>query len=41
MSNKGKLTTLKDERGFGFIKPEQGGKEVFLAVNLKLQRFAL
>ncbi|NEQ65293.1 MAG: cold shock domain-containing protein [Symploca sp. SIO2D2] len=33
MSQKGKLTTWKDERGFGFIKPEQGGKEVFLHIS--------
>jgi len=33
MSNKGKLTTWKDEKGFGFIKPEQGGKEVFLHIS--------
>ena len=28
MSNKGKLTTWKDERGFGFIKPDDGSKFV-------------
>ncbi|WP_346290111.1 cold shock domain-containing protein [Sphaerothrix gracilis] len=31
--HKGKLTTWKDDRGFGFIKPEDGGKEVFLHIS--------
>ncbi len=32
-SQKGQLTTWKDERGFGFIKPDEGGKEVFLHIS--------
>lgn len=30
---KGQLTTWKDERGFGFIKPNDGGQEVFLHIS--------
>ena len=30
---KGKLTTWKDDRGFGFIKPDDGSKEVFLHIS--------
>jgi uncharacterized membrane protein YsdA (DUF1294 family)/cold shock CspA family protein len=30
---KGKLTTWKDERGFGFIRPNDGGQEVFLHIS--------
>jgi len=31
--HKGQLTTWKDDRGFGFIKPDGGGKEVFLHIS--------
>jgi cold shock CspA family protein len=31
---KGKLKTWKDDRGFGFIKPDNGGKEVFLHISV-------
>ncbi len=30
---KGRLTTWKDDRGFGFIKPNDGRKEVFLHIS--------
>jgi cold shock CspA family protein len=30
---KGQLTTWKDDRGFGFIKPDGGGKEIFLHIS--------
>ena len=30
---KGQLTTWKDDRGFGFIKPDGGGREVFLHIS--------
>jgi cold shock CspA family protein len=33
MLKAGKLTTWKDERGFGFIEPEDGSKAVFLHVS--------
>lgn len=29
----GKLITWKDDRGFGFIKPDDGGKNVFLHIS--------
>jgi cold shock CspA family protein len=29
----GKLATWRDERGFGFIKPDHGGKDVFLHIS--------
>ena len=31
---KGQLTTWKDDRGFGFIKPDGGGKEIFLHISV-------
>lgn len=30
---KGQLTTWKDDRGFGFIKPDGGGREIFLHIS--------
>jgi cold shock CspA family protein len=30
---KGQLTTWKDDRGFGFIKPAHGSKEIFLHIS--------
>jgi len=33
VQQRGKLTTWKDDRGFGFIKPDQGGKDVFLHIS--------
>lgn len=30
---KGKLTTWKDERGFGFIKATDGGKDIYLHIS--------
>ena len=32
--NKGQLKTWKDDRGFGFIKPHDGSKEVFLQISV-------
>jgi cold shock CspA family protein len=32
--NKGQLKTWKDDRGFGFIKPHDGSKEVFLHISV-------
>ena len=29
---KGTIVTWKSDRGFGFIKPEEGGKEVFIHI---------
>lgn len=31
--NKGYLKTWKDDRGFGFIKPEGGGQDVFIHIS--------
>jgi uncharacterized repeat protein (TIGR01451 family) len=31
--HKGRLTVWKDERGFGFIKPSDGGRDVFLHIS--------
>lgn len=33
MRTKGKITSWKDEKGFGFITPVKGGKPVFIHVN--------
>ncbi|MBE9159634.1 cold shock domain-containing protein [Nodosilinea sp. LEGE 06152] len=33
VSDRGQLKTWKDDRGFGFIKPEGGGKDVFLHIS--------
>ncbi len=33
MQHKGRITTWKDDKGFGFITPEQGGEQVFFHVS--------
>ena len=33
MFNSGKVTSWNDERGFGFIEPGEGGKDVFLHIS--------
>lgn len=30
---RGKITQLKDDRGFGFIVPEDGGEKLFLHIS--------
>jgi len=39
MHLQGKLTTWNDERGFGFITPESGGKRVFVHTKSFKQRY--
>jgi len=34
LRHKGQLTTWKDDRGFGFIKPADGNKEIFLHISV-------
>jgi cold shock CspA family protein len=33
MRHQGKITSWKDEQGFGFITPNAGGKQVFVHIN--------
>ena len=33
MRSKGKITTWKDDKGFGFIEPFDGSAQVFIHIN--------